>query len=319
MILFRQQKEKKGSVTMRKEYRFPPQVWLALLFLGLGFSACSSAPTTDQSITQAIQAKYYSDPQLKNESIQIEVSNGEVTLLGEVSSDSLRQKAMELASAAPGVKNVNDSMQVKGVEAPPARAKSRAAESTPPPEPSKPAAPPPEVVTVPAGEEIRVQMIDSIDSKSSQPGSSFQASLYAPVTVGNKVVVPKGTNVYVKLINAKSAGRIKGSSELEVALDRLEFQGRSIALSSSTVKESGDSRGKQTAKRTVVGGGLGALVGGLAGGGKGAAIGAGIGAGGAVAVQALTHGKEVKIPAETKLDFALAEPFEVTIQAGKGQ
>jgi len=33
-----------------------------------------------------------------------------------------------------------------------------------------------------------------------------------------------------------------------------------------------------------------------------------------MAVQALTHGKEVKIPSETKLDFTLAEPFQLTLQ-----
>lgn len=299
---------------MRKEFGFPLQIWMPMLAMVLALSACSGTKQTDESITQAIQAKYYSDPQMKNEEIQIEVANGDVTLSGEVSNEDAHAKALELAGAIPGVKEVNDSMEVRGAEGTALRPASRAAGSTAKPRAASPASPPPEVATVPAGSEIRVQMIDSIDSKTSQPGTSFEASLYAPVTVGNKVVVPQGATVFVKLVNAKSAGRIKGSSELEVTLDRLEYQGGSIALSSSTVKEAGGSRGKETAKRTALGGGVGALIGGIAGGGKGAAIGAGIGAGGAMAVQALTHGKEVKIPSETKLDFTLAEPFQVTVQ-----
>jgi hypothetical protein len=64
----------------------------------------------------------------------------------------------------------------------------------------------------------------------------------------------------------------------------------------------------------VIGGGavLGALIGGLAGGGKGAAIGAGVGAGSGTAVQALTHGQKVKIASETRLDFTLHDPVNVT-------
>jgi len=60
------------------------------------------------------------------------------------------------------------------------------------------------------------------------------------------------------------------------------------------VQEKGGSRGKRSAE--VIGGGavLGAIIGGLAGGGKGAAIGAGVGAGSGTAVQALTHGQQVK-------------------------
>ena len=263
--------------------------WLLLLVLVLGLAACSKVPT-DDSVTQAIQAKFYSDAQLKNESIQVSVAKGEVTLSGPVSGDAARLQAYKLASETPGVNKVVDSMQVAGMQTEPlqpigeaALAKGQSLAKTegaaPAAAPAKPALAQPKIVSVPAGTEIRVQMIDSINSKSSQPGSTFPASLYAPVTVGNQVVVPKGADVYVKLINAKSAGRIKGSSELEVALDRLVVQGKAVPLSSSTVKEAGDSRGKQTAKRTAVGAGVGALIGGIAGGGKGAAIGAGVGGG----------------------------------------
>jgi outer membrane lipoprotein SlyB len=64
----------------------------------------------------------------------------------------------------------------------------------------------------------------------------------------------------------------------------------------------------------VLGGGavLGALIGAIAGHGKGAAIGAAVGAGAGTAVEASTHGQQVKIPPETKLDFTLRNPVTVT-------
>jgi hypothetical protein len=294
----------------RKSY-FQPSRWLLLMSLVLGLAACSRT-ATDDSISQALKAGFYSDPQLKNESIQIAVSKGEVTLSGEVSSVAARLQAYKMASETPGVRKVVDAMQVnatgavaKEPEMPKAEGMEGGKIETPPPSP-------PKLVTVPAGTEVRVQMIDSINSKSGQVGATYQASLYAPITVGNKVIVPKGADVAIRLTNAKQAGKIKGSSELELELDHLVLHGKSIPLKSSTYQEAGESRGKQTAKRTAVGTGIGAAIGAIAGGGKGAAIGAGIGAGGTLAYQAMTHGKEIQVPAETKLDFKLAEPFQAT-------
>jgi hypothetical protein len=157
-----------------------------------------------------------------------------------------------------------------------------------------------------------VRTIDSIDSSVNHTGQLFRASLDSPIAVGDQVVVPKGLNVYLKLIEASSAGKFKGRSELTVSLDSFTFQGRTYQVSTSDVQEQGSSRGKRSA--AVIGGGaaLGALIGGLAGGGKGAAIGAGVGAGSGTAVQALTHGQQVKIPSETRLDFTLHNPVDVT-------
>lgn len=143
-------------------------------------------------------------------------------------------------------------------------------------------------------------------------GRHFVARLTAPIVVGDQVVVPKGLNVILKLVNASSAGKFKGKSELTVSLESFTYQGTTYTLSTSDVQEKGASRGKRSAE--VIGGGaaLGALIGGLAGGGKGAAIGAGVGVGGGTAVQALTKGQQVKIPSETRLDFTLHAPAEVT-------
>jgi BON domain len=183
-----------------------------------------------------------------------------------------------------------------------------AAPAPPPPPPP----PQPITVTVPEGTIVTVRTIDSIDSSVNTAGQSFRASLDAPIVVGDRVVIPKGLNVNLKLIEASSAGKFKGRSELTVSLDSFTYQGRTYQIASSDVQEKGGSRGKRSAE--VIGGGavLGALIGGLAGGGKGAAIGAGVGAGSGTAVQALTHGQKVKIASETRLDFTLHDPVNVT-------
>ncbi len=183
-----------------------------------------------------------------------------------------------------------------------------AAPVTPPPPPK----PQPVTVTIPEGAILTVRTIDPIDSLVNKTGQTFKASLDTPIVVDDRVVAPKDLNVTLKLVNASTAGRITGRSELTVSLDSFVYQGKKYIVSSSDVQEKGGSRGKRSA--AVIGGGaaLGAIIGGIAGGGKGAAIGAAAGGGSGAAVQALTKGEQVKIPAETRLDFTLHAPLDVT-------
>ncbi len=200
------------------------------------------------------------------------------------------------------------------VEAPTGPAPIPAAAPAPAPAPVPVAPPPPLPVTVtlPVGTVFTVRTIDSIDSSTSQPGHIFRASLDAPVSLENNLVVPKGLHVNLKLIAANTASGLNGSSELTVALDSFTYQGKTYRISSSDVQQKGESRGKRSA--AVIGGGavLGAIIGGLAGGGRGAAIGAGAGGAGGAAVQVATHGKRVRIPPETHLDFTLRDSVDVT-------
>jgi hypothetical protein len=191
-------------------------------------------------------------------------------------------------------------------------------DSAPQPAPAPPPPPQPQQVQIAAGTTITIRMIDGVDSAVNQPGEIFHASLDAPLVVGDRVAVPKGADVYVRLVSARSAGRMTGQSELRLQLVKLEFQGQSYPLVSSTYGLSGASRGKDTAKKVGVGAVLGTLIGAIAGGGKGAAIGAGVGAAGGGVYQGATHGQQVKIPSETRLDFQLEQPVTVTVMPPMG-
>jgi len=182
-----------------------------------------------------------------------------------------------------------------------------------PPPPPPPAPKPPDRVTIPSGTVVTVRMTDSIDSTSNRPGEEFAASVDAPVVVGDRVVVSRGADARVRLVNARSAGRMTGQSELQLELIGLTINGTFYNTQSGYYQQHGASRGKRTAE--TVGGGavLGALIGAIAGGGKGAAIGSAVGAGAGTGVQVATQGEQVKIPAETKLDFTLRGPVTVTM------
>jgi hypothetical protein len=184
--------------------------------------------------------------------------------------------------------------------------------AAPPPQPASPPPPQPVTVTIPSNTVVTIRTIDTIDSTANKTGQTFNASIDEPIIANSRVIVPKGSNATLKLVNANSAGKYKGTSELTVSLDSFTYQGKTYMVSTTDVQEKGSSRGKRSA--AVIGGGavLGAIIGGIAGGGKGAAIGAAAGGGGGAAVQGLTKGQQIKIPAETRLDFTLHDSVSIT-------
>jgi hypothetical protein len=167
-------------------------------------------------------------------------------------------------------------------------------------------------VTIPAGQPLLVRMIDGVDSSKNHVGDIFHASLETDMTVNGVLVAHKGTDVYGRLANAKEAGHIAGSSELQLELTRLVIDGKDYPVVSSDYTLQGKGRGKNTAEKVGGGAALGAIIGAIAGGGRGAAIGAGVGAGAGGAVQVLTRGQQVKVPSETLLEFRLQQPAMVT-------
>ncbi|HEY7305067.1 MAG TPA: BON domain-containing protein [Bryobacteraceae bacterium] len=319
-------------------------VGAATICLTLG---CGSKSVSDQALTTDIQSKLYADATTKAANINVAVKDGVVTLSGDVPSSDVELEAMKVANGTAGVRSVTDQLKVNAAmasNAAPPPGQPQAQPSYPPPSatpaqspapaPAAASAPPPEAapapapaetaqheepvrpvfVTVPAGQRLSVRMIDGIDSSKNTVGQEFQASLDAPVTSGDRVVIPAGTPCSVALASVKSAGRIKGQSEVAVVLSSVHYQGRTYAVNTTAVEQQGKARGKQTAVRTGIGAAAGALIGGLAGGGKGAAIGSAVGGGAGFGVNALTHGQQVKIPSETVLTFQLQAPLRVERQ-----
>jgi hypothetical protein len=194
----------------------------------------------------------------------------------------------------------------------PGAADSSGGNSAPPAE-QKPSEPlfAPKPIVVEAGTPIRVAVDQSVSSKTSNPGDHFDASLAAPVTVGEKVVIPSGARARGTVTDAKSAGKFKGNAELSVTLDSVTVNDKSYAIQTTSVTESGKGRGKRTAIGAGGGAAVGALIGAIAGHGKGAAIGAVAGAGAGTAGAAYTGERDITIAPETKLTFKLKEPLEV--------
>lgn len=191
----------------------------------------------------------------------------------------------------------------------PTQAATQSAPATPPTPPPPPA---PVKVTIPSGTTLAVRLVDAIDTEKSQPGQTFRATLDSPLSAEGDVAIPAGYDVEGQVVDVKSAGKFAGRSELVLQLSRISVGAKSYNIQTDQYRRQGSSRGTNTAEKVGAGAAIGAIIGGLAGGGKGAGIGAAAGGGLGGGVQAATKGQQIKLPAETVLNFTLQSPLTVT-------
>jgi hypothetical protein len=170
-------------------------------------------------------------------------------------------------------------------------------------------------MVIPAGQSLLVRMIDGVDSSKNHVGDIFHGSLETDLSINGAVVARKGTDVYGRLAQAKEAGHMSGSSELQLELTRMVINGQDYPVVSSDYTLKGKGRGANTAEKVGGGAVAGAIIGAIAGGGRGAAIGAGAGSAAGAGVQVFTRGQQVKVPSETLLEFRLQQPVTVNIQS----
>ena len=127
--------------------------------------------------------------------------------------------------------------------------------------------------------------------------------------LNGKTIIPQTSPARGQVVDAASAGKIKGEGKLSLRLTEISIQG--VVHPISTIVLSSEVKGKGKRSATMIGGGagVGALIGGLAGGGKGAAIGTLVGGAAGTAGATMTGNKQVAFPAESVLTFELTKPI----------
>jgi hypothetical protein len=166
--------------------------------------------------------------------------------------------------------------------------------------------------TLASGTVLMIRMVDSVDSERDKVGQTFRASLDEPVVdAGGNTLIPRGADVFVKLVDDQQSGKIAGRTVLTLDLVSVRVNGRDVEIDTQSITEQSGSRTARSGK--VIGGtaALGAIIGAIAGGGKGAAIGAGAGAGAGTVAEVATKGQRVRIPSETRLTFTLQQPVRL--------
>jgi hypothetical protein len=164
---------------------------------------------------------------------------------------------------------------------------------------------------VPAGTSVTVSLGSALGSRLSQAGQTFTGSIAKDVTVGNDVVIPKGSAVSGTVTDAKALGKFKGGALLDIRLNSINLNGYDMPVQTAARSFTEKGKGKRTAVLAGGGAALGGIIGALAGGGKGAAIGMAAGGGAGAGGAAFTGNKEIVLPAESDVTFELTQELKL--------
>jgi len=177
-----------------------------------------------------------------------------------------------------------------------------------------------DVITLPAGSELHVQLITTLSSKTNETGDLWTGKVVEPIFGKGGEIVPEGSTVDGHIAYVKGPGRVKGKGEMRLIADSISIpdsskynivaslqdaQGAKVKDEEGTVQGPGkDTKG--TAVETGVGAAAGAGVGAIAHGGTGALYGMGIGAMAGLAHGLLKKGKNIVLPQGTEMTFVIS-------------
>ena len=178
-----------------------------------------------------------------------------------------------------------------------------AARESPSPDQSElaqPASPPDEHerVLLPAGPEISVRIADRVDTNHLHSGDLLTGIVDLSLMYNDRVVIPRGTEAHMHLVENKKGGYLVGKAEVQIELTGLVMNGQELEVVSDTYHKD---QGTIAAKTKAAG---------PASTGAGADVATGSGYGvGVSPVVAIFHAAKVDLPPETRVKFTLTAPL----------
>jgi type IV secretion system protein VirB10 len=187
---------------------------------------------------------------------------------------------------------------------------------------------------LPAETTIPLQLMNTINSRTTQAGQALYCETIFPITVGNRIVIPRGSSVKGSITKVVRAGRGR-SKKAQIGL-RFEslvlpngitlplratlsgfggigkegFQPKESKIEGASSK--GEDAGK-VAETTITGAELGTIVGAAEhSAGKGLGIGSLAGAGGGLVWIMASRGKDIVLPSGTSFELQLSAPLTFT-------
>jgi hypothetical protein len=125
------------------------------------------------------------------------------------------------------------------------------------------------------GTEIKVRLLDKLDSDETKEGQMFSATLAEPVSLGNKKVLARGTHVKGIVTETVSSGRLKRPASITLVLtsvDKTQIQTEALQI---------DGKSHLVRNTDLIGNGTGTAY--------------------------VTGKQEIVLPSEMELDFVVAE------------
>jgi hypothetical protein len=171
-----------------------------------------------------------------------------------------------------------------------------------------PAASPAPVAPTPAPNKLSVPagttlVVRMLDGASSKDskGKRFTTTLENDLIVDGRMVAKAGTKVYGRVENAQNAGRYRGQSVLDLRLTDLVVEDSFLPIVTGPYTQAGAKSLGKTARGAAAGAAIGAIAGDA---GQGAAIGA--------VASGVKKGQAVVVSPGTLLEFKLQQPVTVS-------
>jgi hypothetical protein len=164
---------------------------------------------------------------------------------------------------------------------------------------------------IPAGTRLDVRTNEAINSGQGE-GKAYNAQIEIDVVdPDGKILLPKGSPVELVVMETREKGGVRGAG-LRLGMRSVTVNSQTyLVISQELEKTTGLGRNRRTGEMVGGGAALGTVIGAASGGTRGAVLGGLAGAAAGALAQVLTAGKEVKIPAETLLQFRLDEPVQL--------
>jgi type IV secretion system protein VirB10 len=184
-------------------------------------------------------------------------------------------------------------------------------------------------IVVAADTTIPMILMNTINTRSAFVGQSIYCESIFPITVGNHIIIPKGTSIRGTVTEVVRPGRVKGRAQIGLRFDELILPNGTTRHLRATLSgfgsagddkfkpkegqiEGGGSKGKDAetvARTTIPGAEIGTIVGAAKGSPlEGLGIGSAIGAAAGVAWILSTRGKDIVLPHGTSLELQLIQP-----------
>ena len=185
-------------------------------------------------------------------------------------------------------------------------------------------------LTVPADTTIPLRLMNTINSRTTQPGQAIYCETIFPITVGNRIVIPVGSSVKGSVTKVVRPGHLKGKAQIGIRFDTLilpngttrslratlsgfggtgreGFQPKESKIEGASSK--GEDAGK-VAETTITGAEIGTIAGAASRSPvKGLGIGSLAGAAGGLVWIVASRGKEIVLPSGTNFELQLSAPL----------
>lgn len=179
-----------------------------------------------------------------------------------------------------------------------------------PPDPARA----PADVKLPAGSWVTIRVNQPLSSDHNHPGDAFTATLVQPLVADGVVVARRGQTVAGRVVEARKAGRAKGTSRLGIEITEISLvDGQQFPVKTQLMERRGDTSVGRDVGAIGVTTGAGAAIGAGVAGPFGAGVGALAGAFVSTIGVLVTRGKPTVVYPEMVLTFRLESPLAVSI------